>query len=136
MLIVDDSADGIPANVAVMEEREIILGFLDPAARGTGGDQIMDGTLSATWTVNGLVEGNIIIPSNTWQHWRVLLADRAANMKTLEFGPGVEVMLLARDGVWRTVAPKEITDNQLEMTGASRADFAIRTTSDQWERVL
>jgi hypothetical protein len=82
-----------------------------------------------------LVEGNIIIPSNTLQHWRVLLAYRAANMKTHEFGPGVEVMLLARDGVWRTVAPKEITDNQLEMTGASRADFAIRTTSDSWIKV-
>jgi len=56
-------------------------------------------------------------------------------MKTLEFGPGVEVMLLARDGVWRTVAPKEITTNQLEMTGASRADFAIRTTADSWIKV-
>ena len=136
MLIVDDGADGIPENVAAMTEREIILGFLDPAAAGTGGDVIMDGTLSATWTVNGLVEGNIIMPPDTWQHWRVLLADRAANMKTLEFGPGVEVMLLARDGVWRTLAPKEITTNQLEMTGASRADFAIRmTAADSWIKV-
>ena len=32
MLIVDDGADGIPANVAAMTEREIILGFLDPDA--------------------------------------------------------------------------------------------------------
>ena len=136
MLIVDDGADGIPANVAAMEEREIILGYLDPAARGTGGDVIMDGTLSATWTINGLVEGNIVMPPDTWQHWRVLLADRAANMKTLEFGPGIEVMLLARDGVWRTLAPKEITTNQLEMTGASRADFAIRmTAADSWIKV-
>jgi FtsP/CotA-like multicopper oxidase with cupredoxin domain len=135
MLIVDDGGDGIPSTVANMEERQIILGYLDPAARGTGGDQIMEGTLSATWTVNGLVEGNIIMPPDTWQHWRVLLADRAANMKTLEFGPGVEVMLLARDGVWRTVAPKEITTNTLEMTGASRADFAIRATTDSWIKV-
>jgi len=44
-------------------------------------------------------------------------------------------MLLARDGVWRTVAPKEITTNQLEMTGASRADFAIRATADSWIEV-
>ena len=135
MLIVDDGLDQIPPAVAAMEEREIILGYLDPSAAGTGGDVIMDGTLSATWTVNGLVEGNIIMPPDTWQHWRVLLADRAANMKTVEFGPGVEVMLLARDGVWRTVAPKEITTNQLEMTGASRADFAIRATADSWIKV-
>jgi FtsP/CotA-like multicopper oxidase with cupredoxin domain len=135
MLIVDDGLDQIPATVAAMEEREIILGYLDPAAAGTGGDVIMNGTLSATWTVNGLVEGNIVMPPDTWQHWRVLLADRAANMKTVEFGPGVEVMLLARDGVWRTVAPKEITTNQQEMTGASRADFAIRATADSWIKV-
>lgn len=135
MLIVDDGQDGIPSNVANMTEREIILGFLDPAAAGTGGDQIMSGTLSPTWTVNGLVEGNICLPPNTWQHWRVLLADRAANMKTLEFGPGCEVMLLARDGVWRTVAPKDLPTNILELSGASRADFAIRATANSWIKV-
>jgi FtsP/CotA-like multicopper oxidase with cupredoxin domain len=135
MLIVDDSADGIPSNVAAMTEREMIFGFLDPAAAGTGGDQLMSGTLSPTWTINGLVEGNICMPPNTWQHWRVLLADRNSNIKTIEFGAECEVMLLGRDGVWRTVAPKSISSNALEMTGASRSDFAIRTTGDSWVRI-
>ena len=132
MLIVDDGNDGIPANVEAMTERELIFGFLDPGAAGTGGDQLMSGSLSPTWTINGLVQGNICIPPNTWQHWRVLLADRNAAIKTLEFGPGVEVMLMSRDGVWRTVAPKAITSNTLELTGASRADFAIRATTNSW----
>jgi FtsP/CotA-like multicopper oxidase with cupredoxin domain len=132
LLIVEDGADGIPDPVANMNEREIIFGFLDPAAAGTGGDTLMSGTLSPTWTVNGLVQGNVCVPPNTWEHWRVLIADRASNMKTIEFGPGIEVMLLARDGVWRTIAPKELSTNQLQMTGASRADFAIRANSDSW----
>jgi FtsP/CotA-like multicopper oxidase with cupredoxin domain len=132
LLIVDDANDGIPDPVAAMEERQIILGFLDPAAAGAGGDTLMSGTLSPTWTVNGLVEGNICMPPDTWQHWRVLLADRDARAKTIEFGPECEVMVLARDGVWRTVAPKDLTTNGLSITGASRADFAVRTTGDSW----
>ena len=135
MLVVDDSADIIPANVLAMTEREMIFGFIDPSAAGTGGDQLMSGTLSPTWTVNGLVGGNICMPANTWQRWRVLVADRNANMKTVEFGPECEVMLLGRDGVWRTVAPKDLASNTLEMSGASRADFAIRTTGNSWVEV-
>lgn len=141
LMIIDDSNDGIPSTVAGMTERELIFGFLDPAAAGTGGDVLLSGTLSPTWTVNGLVAGNadICLPPNTWQHWRMLLADRAANIKTLEFGPGCEVMLLARDGVWRTMAPKDLTalnSNQLELTGASRADIAIRVSGpSSWIRI-
>jgi hypothetical protein len=132
LLIVDDAADGIPASVAAMTERQVILGFLDPAAAGAGGDVLMGGTLSPTWTVNGLVGGNICMPPDTWQHWRVLLADRDARAKTIEFGPECEVLLLARDGVWRTVAPKDLTNNSISITGASRADFAVRVSSDSW----
>lgn len=129
LLIIDDSADGIPANVAAMSERQVVLGFLDPGAAGTGGDTLMSGTLSPTWTVNGTVGGSIPIPANTWQHWRVLVADRNAMEKVVEFGPECEVVLLARDGVWRTTAPKALPSNGISLTGASRADFAIRTSS-------
>jgi FtsP/CotA-like multicopper oxidase with cupredoxin domain len=40
------------------------------------------------------------------------------------------VALLARDGVWRNVAPKQLPTNSLELTGASRADLAIRCSAD------
>jgi FtsP/CotA-like multicopper oxidase with cupredoxin domain len=135
LLIVDDGADGIPANVAAMTERQIVLGFLDPAAAGAGGDVLMNGTLSPTWTVNGLVGGNVCMPPDTWQHWRVLLADRDARAKEIEFGPECEVMVLARDGVWRTMAPKDLPTNRISITGASRADLAIRVTGDSEVRV-
>ncbi len=129
LMIVDDSADGIPDNVAQMTERQIVLGYLDPNAAGTGGDTLMSGTLSPTWTVNGVVAGNIITPPDTWQHWRVLVADRDAREKLIEFGPECEVALLARDGVWRTSAPKMLTSNAINLTGASRADLAVRVSA-------
>ena len=70
------------------------------------------------------------MPPNTWQHWRVSIADPMAMLRDLSFGPECEVMVLARDGVWRTVAPLELADNTLKLTGASRADFAIRASGN------
>jgi FtsP/CotA-like multicopper oxidase with cupredoxin domain len=130
MLLIDDANDGIPANVANMEEKVLAIGFLDPGVQGTGGDTLISGSLSPSWTVNGIIGGNLCIPNNTWEHWRVLIADRGAKLRDVELGPGLEVMVLARDGVWRTTAPKELASNNntLQLTGASRADFAIRKT--------
>src|SRR3970282_2001186 len=74
LIIIDDSGDNIPANVAAMTERQLILGYLDTGAAGTGGDTLVSGTLPPGWTVNGKVNGSLVVPPNTWQHWRVLLA--------------------------------------------------------------
>jgi FtsP/CotA-like multicopper oxidase with cupredoxin domain len=129
-MIIDDANDGVPANVAAMTERQLVVGFLDPAAAGTGGDTLMSGTLTATWTVNGIKQGSFCTVANEWQHWRVLLADRDATPKTLAVGSSCEVMLLARDGVWRTTVPKALTTGSISLTGASRADLAVRCTND------
>jgi hypothetical protein len=100
-IVIDDSGDGIPANVAAMEERHILIGYLDTGAAGAGGDTLVSGTLPAGWTVNGKVNGDLVIPPHTWQHWRVLLADSDARTKDVTVGANCDVMLLARDGVWR-----------------------------------
>lgn len=130
MLIVDDGNDGIPANVAAMTEKQLVVGYLDKAAAGTGGDVLLSGSLTPTWTVNGIVNGNICMPPNTWQHWRILAANRSDGSVTLSWGAGCQVMLLARDGVWRTVTPKAMTTNSIVITGASRVDVAIRITGN------
>ena len=130
LLLIDDSLDGIPQNVADMTERPLAIAYLDPDVAGTGGDTLVSGTLSPTWTVNGLVQGNLCTPPSEWQHWRVLLADADARMKTLEVGPECEVALMTRDGVWRTEAPKPLPTNAIELTGASRADLAVRCSAD------
>jgi FtsP/CotA-like multicopper oxidase with cupredoxin domain len=130
LLIIDDANDGMPANVAAMTEREVVLGYLDPGVAGTGGDTLISGTLSPTWTVNGQTSGSLCMPANEWQHYRVLVADRDAKSKTVSFGAGCEVALMARDGVWRTEVPKAMPTRSISLTGASRADFAVRCTSD------
>ena len=130
MLVIDDSLDGVPPNVAAMKERHLAVAYLDPAVAGTGGDTLISGTLAPTWTVNGRVSGNLCMPVGEWQHWRLLLADRDAKTKTVSVGAGCEVALLARDGVWRTQAPLLLTSNSIDLTGASRADLAVRCSTD------
>ena len=126
LIVIDDAADGIPAEVASMSERQLVIAYLDPDVAGTGGDTLITGTLSPTWTVNGHVNGTLQMPPNTWQHFRVLLADRDAKPKSLSIGSSCEVAMMARDGVWRTTAPLVLSDNSITLTGASRADLAVR----------
>ena len=134
-LIIDDGNDGVPANVAAMTERQLVVAYLDPSAAGTGGDTLLSGTLTPTWTVNGTVQGSLCMPQNEWQHWRVLLADRQATEKTISVGSSCTVAMLARDGVWRTSAPKLLTTNSISVTGASRVDLAVRCSNDSTLKV-
>jgi hypothetical protein len=115
-----------------MPERQLVVAYLDPNVAGTGGDTLISGTLPAGWTVNGTVQGNLCMVANEWQHWRVLLADRNATEKTFTIGSNAncEVALLARDGVWRTTAPRVLATRFVRLTGASRADLAVRCSND------
>jgi suppressor of ftsI len=132
LIVIDDAGDGIPPNVAAMPERQLVVAYLDPTVAGTGGDTLISGTLPAGWTVNGTVQGNLCMVANEWQHWRVLLADRNSTEKTFTIGSNAncEVALLARDGVWRTTAPRVLGTRFVRLTGASRADLAVRCSND------
>ncbi len=131
LIIIDDAGDALPPNVANMDEQHLALGFLEPGnSQGTGGDSLISGTFSSGWTINGSSGGDVCIPANTWQHWRMLVADQDARLVDLEIGAGCEVGLMARDGVWRTQIPSLLTDNKLTLTGASRAGLAVRCDSD------
>ncbi len=130
LLLIGDGGDNIPANVAAMTEKHIVMGFLDPTSAGAGGDTLVSSTLGATWTTNGLVNGNICMPPDTWQHWRVLVADQDSRLLDLDIGSQCEVKLLARDGVWRRQVPGDVLNNRLTMTAASRADLAVRCSAD------
>ncbi len=126
LIVIDDSDDGVPASVAAMTERPLVIGYLDPDAAGTGGDTLITGSLSPTWTVNGRVNGDLLMPPDTWQHFRILLADRDAIPDTVSIGSACEVALMARDGVWRTEVPLVLGGNSIKITGASRADLAVK----------
>ncbi len=136
MIVIDDTNDNIPAPVAAMEEKVLQMAMLDPSVAGLGGDQIIGGTMTdMRWIVNGIIGGEICMPPNTWQHWRVSVADPHAMLRNVTFGPECEVMVLARDGVWRTVAPLDLADNSIQLTGASRADFAVRASANSWVKM-
>ncbi|MDX1379930.1 MAG: multicopper oxidase domain-containing protein [Xanthomonadales bacterium] len=135
LLVIDDAQDPMPANVAAMEERHLVVAYLDPAAAGTGGDTLLSGTLNPTWTVNGRVHGDLCVPPDTWQHWRILVADRDARPRDVTIGEGCEAMLLARDGVWRNETPAVLEGNRVRLSGASRADLAVRCSADSELRV-
>ena len=130
LMIIDDGADNVPANVAAMTEREVIIGYLDRAAAGTGGDTLVAGSFQSKWTVNGLDQGTLCMPQGEWQHFRLLLADAASVPRDVGIGSNCEVALMARDGVWRTTAPKVLGANEISLTGASRADLAVRCSDD------
>jgi FtsP/CotA-like multicopper oxidase with cupredoxin domain len=130
LIVIDDGADDLPAEVAAMTEREMVIGFLDPGNSGVSGDTIVAGTLGPTWTVNGAVNGNMCVPDGEWQHWRVLLADADSRPKNVSVNGQCEMQLMARDGVWRTTAPRAIANNTINLTGASRADIAVNCTGD------
>jgi FtsP/CotA-like multicopper oxidase with cupredoxin domain len=131
LIIIDDANDQIPDNVAAMEERHLLLGYLEPGnAAGTGGDTLISGSFSNGWTINGTVNGDVCVPPDTWQHWRMLVADQDARLVDLEIGAGCEVELMARDGVWRSEVPKALPDGKLTLTGASRADLAVRCSNN------
>jgi len=131
LMLIDDGQDNIPANVASMVEKHLAFGFLEPVnAAGTGGDTLISGTFSQSWTINGLVNGAICMPPNTWQHWRMLVADQDSRLVDVEIGPNCEIALMARDGVWRTQVPKAVPTNTMTLTAASRADIAIRCSGD------
>ena len=60
----------------------------------------------------------------------MLIADSDSTTKTVSVGQQCELALMGRDGVWRTEVPKAIPTNTLELTGASRADLAVRCSGD------
>gem|GEM_PF-1465228 len=139
LMTIGEQNDGLPANVAAMEKRELVFGLLDPGTadevtsnQQPGGDPLLEGNFGATWTVNGVPNGSLCMPDNEWQRFRVLVADPDADNREITFGNTCEVMLLARDGVWRTTAPAPFPrgGNSISLTGASRADFAVRCDGD------
>jgi hypothetical protein len=141
MIIMSDDYDaGIPSSVRDMQglthelEKHLVIAYIDTSIAGKYSDPQLGG-IGPTWTVNGKVNGNLCMRENDWEYWRVLLADQDAAHKDLIFGNECEVVLLARDGVWRTDGPKELTTKSIKLTAASRADFAVRCTADSTLKV-
>ena len=111
MIVVDSSKDRVPINVQAMPERIAVIGFIDTSVKGYGGDKVVQGNIgdSGIYTFNGVQNANVCMPMNEWQHFRILFASHKGTSSDVQVaGAGCQVYLLARDGVWRTKAPKEL----------------------------
>lgn len=147
MLIIEDDEefDQIPALVSQMEEREFLISFMEKGASGVGGDTIFWQNDDGITTVRGndpimmingieLGHGEICVPNNTWQRWRIHLFEPRSNFYQFALTDGnggaalCEMALMARDGIWRTETPKALTNNTYFLPASSRADIAVRCT--------
>lgn len=81
--------------------------------------------------VSDKVQGNlhtneiIHMTGNKWYRLRISMVDPAALPAKISFGEECEVRKVANDGVWLSTVPAE-PNNDIWLTGASRADVAIK----------
>jgi suppressor of ftsI len=85
--------------------------------------------------VNGIVKGNsqrnvvIHMTGNKWYRLRISMVDPLGMEAEISFGAECEVRKVANDGVWLSTLPAE-PDNNMLLTGASRADVAIKCQAE------
>jgi len=144
MLIVEDPPNALPAAIANMEERLLIMQHLNmpeltaisqeyetncQAAGGTAA-QCDDtawangptaGAQADTVLVNGMTEPEISLTANTWYRFRIVYA--AVDSVITPWVDGCTIELLAKDGVYLPTMPRPITATY--MGPGSRADWAI-----------
>jgi len=108
MLIVDDNLelDGIPAYLK--DEKLLQISKIGHVVKG---NQHKNEVVNMT--------------GNKWYRLRISMVDTKALAAKISFGSHCEVRKVANDGVWLSTVPAE-PDNILYLTGASRADVAIR----------
>ncbi|KAL1519183.1 hypothetical protein AB1Y20_003443 [Prymnesium parvum] len=145
MIIVEDAANLLPASISALEEVILVLSHLDMASltavgtqyetncQNAGGsvadcneDTWSDGAISGTQVnlvvVNGMYQPTISMAANRWYRWRMVFA--AVNAVLEPMLTGCEIKLLAKDGVYLSPAPRDITTGY--MGPGNRADWIVR----------
>ena len=77
---------------------------------------------------NGNTDEVLEFENGRWYRLRVSVVTPTAKPKALTFDGGCEVYKVASDGVWHTKNFNEYPGPTFSVTGASRADFAIKCT--------
>jgi len=145
MIIVEDAAGSVPAALAAMEEVHLFLQHLNmpelttisqqyeancQAAGGTPA-QCDDPTWAAGPTsgtqgnvvlVNGMSEPSLSLSANRWYRFRMVFA-AVDSVLTPELS-GCTVMLIAKDGIYLSDAPRAISEGGY-MGPGNRADWAV-----------
>ena len=66
---------------------------------------------------------------DSWYRLRTLIVTPDAEPNTLSFGSGCTVYKVASDGVWHSADLTTYEGSSFVLTGASRADFAVRCSA-------
>ncbi|KAL1503729.1 hypothetical protein AB1Y20_012200 [Prymnesium parvum] len=145
MIIVEDDPTLLPATIAQLPELILVMAHLDMPTlrnialtyetncRNAGGTAAQcdentwsDGPVSGTQInvvlINGMYQPVLQMAANRWYRWRMVFA--AVNAVLEPSIPGCEVKLLAKDGVYLSSAPRDITAGY--MVPGNRADWIVR----------
>jgi FtsP/CotA-like multicopper oxidase with cupredoxin domain len=143
MIVVEDAADEIPADLAALDELALMVQRLEPFAVQTvagafedGGDGwtqsgnvgLADG--ESYWTVNGQINPAATVTQNQWTRVRVAYSslNAAADIELLDADSlGCEWKLLAKDGIYVDNAPRELTI--AHVAPGNRFDFVVKCAS-------
>ena len=119
MLIVEDNQGEIESGIPDWASNELLLqiAYIDGAVWG-----------------NGKHYEVINVSANQWYRLRVSVVDPLGAPLNLRFTNGCTVHKVSSDGVWHSSVPGPSAD-RFELTGASRADFAIRCTDPEGSTV-
>ena len=143
MIVVEDAADEIPADLAALDELALMVQKLEPYAVQTVAGEFEDGgdgwTQSGNvglangdsyWTVNGQITPTATVTQNQWTRVRVAYSslEAAADIELLDADSlGCEWKLLAKDGIYVDNAPRALTT--AHVAPGNRFDFVVKCSS-------
>eukprot|EP01095_Lingulamoeba_sp_RSL-Kostka_P016281 TRINITY_DN791_c0_g1_i2.p1 TRINITY_DN791_c0_g1~~TRINITY_DN791_c0_g1_i2.p1 ORF type:complete len:528 (+),score=159.44 TRINITY_DN791_c0_g1_i2:56-1639(+) len=126
----DPKEEMVPASFVEMKERIFVIGKIINVT-GVGGDELFWTDIEDPfWTVNGIYKGTVEMQKDEWQRYRIVVSDPFAGPRTLQIGTPetCQVVLLSRDGLFRSTVPQNLSENSIILTGASRVGFGVKCT--------
>lgn len=146
MIVVEDQPNSLPAEIADLEEVVIFMTHFNmpdltrfakefeancAAAGGSVADCKetiwADGPVSGVARnmvlINGLYQPSIAMAANRWYRWRVVFSAFGAILDVSAVG--CEMKLLAKDGIYVSPAPRDITTGKMYIGPGNRADWVV-----------
>mmetsp|Transcript_28431 Transcript_28431/g.71923 ORF Transcript_28431/g.71923 Transcript_28431/m.71923 type:complete len:814 (-) Transcript_28431:63-2504(-) len=137
MIIVEDPEGSVPPYVAAMPEKHLVFMAIDWTLQSSiedlGGGKLWqtDPFESIPLLVNGVSQPKVTIKPATWYRFRMVFGAVETVLQMVESGPAFcSVKLLAKDGVWLNVAPRDLKNESgvmtpIQLSPGNRADIAI-----------
>lgn len=123
MIIVEDDDEELSDWASNMENERLLMVLLNNSG-GSSGNGRWDRNLQLV----ARHHDERYLP-DSWYRLRTLIVTPDAEPNTLSFGSGCTVYKVASDGVWHSADLTTYEGSSFVLTGASRADFAVRCSA-------